>query len=42
MKHAIVMFLIKRGLKYLKDHPDLIPGELDSVIIGVIADILGV
>ncbi|AGR46423.1 HNH endonuclease [Mycobacterium phage Odin] len=42
MKHAIVMFLIKQGVKYLNNHKDLIPGNVDNVVIGIIADYLGV
>ncbi|QFG10380.1 hypothetical protein KIV65_gp89 [Mycobacterium phage Anthony] len=42
MKSAIVLFLIKQGVKYLKNHPDLIPGNVDNVIIDLIAEYLGV
>ncbi|QFP95493.1 hypothetical protein SEA_GAUGELDP_10 [Mycobacterium phage GaugeLDP] len=38
----IALFALKQGVKYLKNHPDLIPGEIDDAIVKVLAVALGV
>lgn len=42
MKAAIAWFLLKQSVKYLRDHPDAIPGHVDDTLIRWIAGALGV
>ncbi|AHJ86375.1 hypothetical protein 40AC_11 [Mycobacterium phage 40AC] len=38
----IAIFALKKAVKFLKDRPDLIPGEIDDAVIKVLALALGV
>lgn len=42
MKAKLAIWVLKRTVKYLKNHPDAIPGHIDNVVIGAIADFLEV
>lgn len=42
MKSAVVAFVFKQLVKFLKNHPALIPGTLDDQVIKFLADALGV
>ncbi|AGT14259.1 hypothetical protein ADZZY_10 [Mycobacterium phage Adzzy] len=41
MKSAIIMFALKRIFKYLVEHPDVIPGDLDDRFLPLFARIVG-
>ncbi|AHG24052.1 hypothetical protein SEA_LITTLEGUY_7 [Mycobacterium phage LittleGuy] len=38
----LAVFALKQGVKFLKNHPDLIPGEIDDAVVKVLALALGV
>jgi len=42
MKAKLAVAALKWAVKYLRGHPDLIPGEIDNRIIGWLAEGLGV
>ena len=42
MKAKLAVAAVKWGVKYLRDHPDLIPGEIDNRIITWLAEALDV
>ncbi len=42
MKAKLIEWAIKALVKYLRDHPELIPGRLDEAGIGILARLLGV
>lgn len=42
MKATVFLFLLKQIIKYFKDHPNLIPGEVDNKLINFLAAALGV
>lgn len=42
MKQAVLVFLLKQIVKYLKNNPDLIPGTVDDALIKLLASALGV
>ncbi|QXO13842.1 hypothetical protein SEA_LOCHMONSTER_7 [Mycobacterium phage LochMonster] len=42
IKTLIAVFALKKAVKFLRDNPDVIPGELDDAIVKVLAAALGV
>ncbi|ADB93704.1 hypothetical protein REDROCK_11 [Mycobacterium phage RedRock] len=42
LQAQIAVFALKKAVKFLKDRPDLIPGEIDNAVIKVLAIALGV
>ena len=42
MKAAVAQWLFKQVIRYLRDHPTLIPGEVDDWLVKQIANALGV
>ncbi|AEJ95013.1 hypothetical protein X821_gp101 [Mycobacterium phage Zaka] len=42
LQAKLAVYVLKQAVKYLKNHPDLIPGEVDDVIVRVLAKALGV
>ncbi len=42
LKVKIAVFALKQAVKFLKGRPDLIPGEVDDLLIQVLAKSLGV
>ncbi|AMS01004.1 hypothetical protein SEA_ARCHERNM_10 [Mycobacterium phage ArcherNM] len=42
LQAQIAVFALKRAVKFLKEHPDLIPGEIDDAVVKVLALALGV
>ncbi|QFG04483.1 hypothetical protein SEA_JEEVES_8 [Mycobacterium phage Jeeves] len=42
IERAILTFALKKIVKYLVNHPDLIPGEIDDRVLPLLAKFLGV
>ncbi|APL99600.1 hypothetical protein KIY73_gp06 [Mycobacterium phage Camperdownii] len=42
LQGKLAVFALKQAVKFLKDRPDLIPGEIDDAIVKVLALALGV
>jgi hypothetical protein len=42
MKAKLAVVVLKWAVKYLRNHPDLIPGHIDDSLIKVLASVLGV
>ncbi|AXH46752.1 hypothetical protein SEA_ACOLYTE_8 [Mycobacterium phage Acolyte] len=42
LKVKVAVFALKQAVKYLKAHPDFIPGEIDDAVVKVLALALGV
>ncbi|ASZ73640.1 hypothetical protein SEA_MORPHER26_7 [Mycobacterium phage Morpher26] len=42
IKTLVAVFALKKAVKFLRDNPDVIPGELDDAIVKVLAAALGV
>ncbi|MHA7703388.1 hypothetical protein ACX9NE_26725 [Mycobacterium sp. ML4] len=42
MKAKLAKFLLVQVIRYLRDHPTLIPGEVDDWLVKQIANALGV
>ena len=42
MRKLIAVFALKQAVKYLRKHPDLIPGPVDDWIVNLLAKQLGV
>ncbi|QLF84572.1 hypothetical protein SEA_GAIL_8 [Mycobacterium phage Gail] len=42
IKSAILMFALKKLVKYLVAHPDVIPGSIDDRVLPMVAKFLGV
>ncbi|QDP44594.1 hypothetical protein SEA_NOTHINGSPECIAL_10 [Mycobacterium phage NothingSpecial] len=42
LQMKVAVFALKQAVKYLKNHPDAIPGHVDDAIVKVLALALGV
>ncbi|AUV61967.1 hypothetical protein KIV63_gp08 [Mycobacterium phage SWU2] len=42
LKSYVALFALKKAVKFFRDHPDVIPGEIDDVVVSLLAKALNV